>query len=266
MIIAFLAMCNVGTLLILYQKQVKNAVAPVLKRMYEVTSGDNEDVGDWAKKYITGIYADVIASCGAVVSFAPRSSFAGLPESDMACLIAGKRTVIWETMKSVEGSLQNHIEAFNVAVNIEDIRQVERVSFRPEGERNALLLVKASKIADKARPDDISEMSEGIGPILYGILLGYDEADIAFFYQRFPFWDEFYKDDEEKMKESPPFSFADFPDQLRREFQVYLKGEWITSGRKERFERKREAALQWIKEQDIYSIDDLYKQIDSSNS
>lgn len=194
-------------------------------------------------------------SCGAAVSLHERNNLAGTDVLDMACLIAGNRDIIWVTMEMVKADLYNQYLMFNAVARAEGIREFEGVSFRPSGERNALLLIKAWLTIQNMRKQARSEAKQIGASYLLGLLLGYDTADIEFFYQRIAFMGQMPNDD------IPPFTYPEFSDELKQQFAQFLKGEWMSSGAQEKFEQNKAQAEAWIKEQSQYSIEQLYEQI-----
>lgn len=249
LIIAALIMSNAATLFLIYQNRNGFAISRQLMCMYSLNDSDEVDHAAVFREYILTLYADAIASCGAAVSVQKQSSFSGTPAADMACLLAGKRTVIWETLQNVNIDLENQYEMFEMLAKSEGIREIHCVSFSQEGERNALLLTKAELTRDV---DD--EINSGINPYLFGLLLGYDLKDIEFYFQRSRFMAENEGD--------VPFSYAAFSKELKNQFDSFVQLDWLQSGGIADFEKDKIDALQWIKDQEVYSIDDLYKQID----
>ena len=73
-------------------------------------------------------------------------------------------------------SIEEMKKEFEEAAQKESIREFKGFSFRPEGERNALLFILQNYKEPKYEND-----------YLRGILLEYPLADIEFFYQRFGF-------------------------------------------------------------------------------
>ena len=246
LIIAALLMSNAATLFVIYQYRDGFVLSHQLKRAHAREGSDEEERERESKDYILHYYADALATCGAAVTVGPVSSLVGTSEWDMACLIAGKRDVIWVDLEDVAESLLRQIAAFKSAVKAEHIRQLGKISFRPEGERKALLFA-------KHRLNELVHYA--YNSYLTGLLLGYDPRDIEFFEQRGGFFDRM------NDNEMPPFHYAKFSDDLKREFQDYLKTEWITLGRRDRLEQNKQNAFKWLAEQEVYSIDELYQQI-----
>lgn len=244
-IIGLLLASNIIMLSVIFYHRDAFAAAFQRKHTLIVEKPHEDESGKRAKDFILDYYADVLAACGAAVKVGKTSSMAGTPEFDMACLIAGKRDVVRETLSSVEASLLNLMIFFKEAVNAEGIMQLgDRISFRPEGERKALLLFK----------HDLATQIKGFGnAYLIGILLGYDLQDINFFYQRGDFMGAFDRE--------LPFSYAEFSEELKKEFQHYLKTAWIENGKRDRFEQDKKDAYRWLAEQEAYSTQELHKQI-----
>ena len=247
LIITVLALSNLFTLLVLYQYREGFELVRRFKYISSSGSLTPEERGRESVDYLLKQYADAIISCGAAVAVGPVSSLAGTAEWDMACLIAGKRDVVWLTFTDVEDSLFYQISAFKNAIKAEGIQTIDKFSFRAAGERRALLL---------AKYDILKRIELNYNSYLLGLLLGYEVSDIEFFDQRNAFSAIFSNDTE------LPFSYAKFSDEMKKQFQEYLKNEWITSGAHDRFETDKFEANTWIAEQEQYSNEQLYQQID----
>jgi hypothetical protein len=106
----------------------------------------------------------------------------GTSDADMACLIAGRRDIIWGDSASVRDSLLERVDAFRITAKAEGIKELDGVSYRPEGERKALLFIKHNLI---------EQIENKYNSYLTGLLLGYDVQDIEFFFRRGRFADRF---------------------------------------------------------------------------
>jgi hypothetical protein len=184
--------------------------------------------------------------CGAAVSLSKRGSFSGTPRLDMVCLIQGSRTVIWETLHDVKTELMSEYHAFEKLAEAENIQELDGLSYRPEGKRNALLFIKQRLLY---------KSGDLYNDFLQGYLLGYDKKDIEFFYQRWEFM--------KKNEDTPliPGSYTDFSPDLKKEFENFKKSEWPVSKDHSKYELDKKNALDWLDENKALSSDQLYQQI-----
>ncbi len=215
-----------------------------LKNQYEDEAAMQEDL----KEHIISKYKDILPYCGARVSMSEHGTIKDMPMHTMACLLAGKRNIIWNSMQDLKDYLTSEflyeLVAFEQTAKAEDIHEFEGVSFRPNEERNALLFVKFNLLKQHGLIKSNDYM--------HGHLLGYPDKDIAFFYQRSAF---------RKQIDELPFTYPEFSSELKKKFDAFVKQEWADSQQQE-FEQEKQEALAWIQEQEQYSIEELYKQID----
>lgn len=247
-IIFLLAISNLFLLYYLY----KNSHTDCFPENADVSRISYLDIAAM-KQRLLKIYDASTTSCGATVSLQKRNKFAGTDIFDMACLLAGNRDVIWVTMDTVKDDLYNQFLMFKAVAQAEGIREFEGVSFRPSGERNAVLFTKAW-LTMRTSHKQSGEVQQIGASYLVGLLLGYDTADIEFFYQRRNFLGHVPDND-------VPSTYPVFSDELKQQFSQFLKSEWISSGAQSEFEEDKEQALNWIKEQSQYSIEQLHEQI-----
>lgn len=191
--------------------------------------------------------------CGAAISLSKRGSFSGTARLNITCLIEGTRKIAWNTLKDVKDELIDEYNTFAQLIKSEQIQELDGLSYRPEGKRNTLLFIKQKWIYEH---DDFSA-----NDFLQGYLLGYDENDIEFFYQRF----EFREQQKEKNDTSVfvPTSYAEFSPELQKEFEIFKKYKWPTSKNYNRYEIDKKNAIDWINENKVFSDDQLYQQIQS---
>lgn len=244
---------TISNLLLLYY-QYKNSGIDCFSASKNISDVISEQQIAFMKQRLLETYDATQHSCGAAVSLHKRNNLAGTDLLDMACLIAGNRDVIWVTMDTVKADLDNQCLMFKAVAQAEGIREFEGVSFRPSGERNAVLFTKAW-LTMRTSHKLSGEVQQIGASYLLGLLLGYDTHDIAFFYQRSDFMGHLPND------VMPPFTYPEFSDELKQQFSQYLEHEWISSGRRDRFEDDKQQALKWVEDQSQYSIEQLYEQI-----
>ena len=200
------------------------------------------------KEHIISKYKDILPYCGAAISMSERGTIKDTPVHNMACLLAGKRNIIWDTMQAAKNSLTYdflyELVAFEQAAQGEGIREFEGVSFRPNEERNALLLVKFDLLDQPGLLQDNN--------YIQGHLLGYPDKDIAFIRQRSAF--------RKQIDELPPSTYPEFSPEMKKKFDIFVQQTWSKSQQQE-FEQDKQEALAWIQEQKHYSIEELRKQI-----
>jgi len=249
--IAVLLISNSYTLYLLYTTHQetlsyeKNRIYNSLKDQYEDEAAMQEDF----KEYIISKYKDILPYCGAAASMSERGTIEDIPIHNMACLLAGKRDIIWNFMQDLKNRRTHEflyeLIALEQTAKAEDIREFEGVSFRPNEERNALLFVKF----DLLKQYGLIQANR----YMQGHLLGYPDKDIAFFYQRSAF--------RKQINELPPSIYPEFSPELKRKFDTFVQQTWSKS-QQQKFEQKKQETLAWIQEQEQYSIEELYKQID----
>ncbi len=205
---------------------------------------DKAELQESLKEHIISIFKDILPYCGAAVSMSERGTIEDNPVHNMACLLAGKRNIIWHSMQDLKDWVLYLLLAFEQVAQSEGIREFEGVSFRPNEERNALLLVKYSLLAQHSLLQGNNYMQ--------GHLLGYPDKDIAFFHQRWDF--------SEQIDELPPFTYPEFSPELKQKFDTFVQQTWNKSQQQE-FEEDKQKALSWISEQQHSSIEELRKQI-----
>jgi hypothetical protein len=248
-IIVLLTISNLSLLYLHYRKYTTDCFS-TFKHVEDVADMQSYRNIAIMKQLLLETYDATKKSCGAAVSMHERNNLAGTSVLDMACLIAGNRDLIWVTMDRVKTDLYAQYVMFQAVAQAEGIREFEGVSFRPSGERNALLFVKAWLATQK----EIKQ--HGANSYLLGLLLGYDTDDIAFFYQRSSFLDH------AAPTAIPPFTYPEFSAELKQQFKHYLEHEWINSGDRDAFQEDKRYALEWIEDQSHYSIGELYKHIE----
>ena len=221
------------------EKQIYNS----LKDQYK----DKATMQEALKEYIVSKYKDILPYCGAAVSMSERGTIEDIPMHSMACLLSGKRDIIWDSMQGLKKQLTynflTELIAFEQAIQGEGIREFEGVSFRPNEERNALLLVKFELLDQHGLLQHNDYMQ--------GHLLGYPDKDIAFFHQRSAFREQV---------GGLPFTYPELSPELKQEFDTFVQQTWNKSQQQE-FEQDKQEALAWIQEQKQYSIEELRKQI-----
>jgi hypothetical protein len=190
-------------------------------------------------------------SCGAAISLAKRESFSGTARLDMVCLIQGSRTVIWRTLQEVKSELINEYNLFEQLAKQQDIQELNGVSYRPEGKRNALLFIKQALLYERN--------GFSANDFLQGYLLGYDKKDIEFFYQRWEFHQQLKKKNEENVL--IPSSYTEFGPELTKEFENFKKNVWPLSKSNNRYELDQKEAIDWLEQNEAFSNDQLYQQI-----
>ncbi len=205
------------------------------------------------KEEILNFYKPLEAHCGAAVSVAKQSRFAGTPMMDMACLIADKRKIIWTSTQDVADMLIKQILSFVYASKFENIKEIHGISYRPEGKRDALLFAKLNLI------ENTKNNPQYFGDYLIGTLLGYAPADITFFYQRWTFFSSLLKKENPSIK--IPSSYANFSPELKKRFDAFIEQSWPNSEDRKRYLADITEANDWLKEQSAYSEKDLLEQI-----
>ncbi len=253
--IAILLVSNSCTLYLLYTTRQEtlsykeNRIYNSLKDQYKDEAAMQEDL----KERIISKYKDILPYCGAGVSMSERGTIKDIPIHTMACLLAGKRDIIWRSMQDLKDVLTSDflydLVAFEQTAKAEYIREFEGVSFRPNEERNALLLVKLNLLEEQG----LIQLND----YTPGYLLGYADEDMAFFHQR---WN-FRKQVEEQphltqVAEQPPWTYPEFSPKLKQKFDTFVQQTWNISQQQE-FEQEKQEALAWIHEQEHYSIEDL---------
>jgi hypothetical protein len=237
-------------------------LAIVIRQATHTQSNKNDTLVPYDKATLPSFKEDLVifynpsrTTCGAAVSLSKRSPLAGTTRLEMACLLHGSRHVVWGTLKGVQAELSNEYVDFVRLASAENIKEIDGVSYRPEGERNALLFAKQNLLNEQS--DSPSN------DYLQGYLLGYDEKDIEFFYQR---WDFFgYLQTNKKIAEDflRPFSYEEFSPELKKEFEIYKTKVWPpTSERHSKYENDKKDAFRWVEENKQYSNEQLYEQIE----
>ena len=257
-IIAFLLISNIFCMILMY----KLAYGPInldtieSNRIFDpIRKHALDKDASQEGKPLFSLYNTSYTNCGAAVSLSERNGFGGAPVLDMACLLAGKREVIWETLQSVKNFLFQQLFSFVLATEEEHIREINGISFRPEGERKALLLAKFILMKDHGNIER--------NDYLIGILLGYEVDDILFFYKRSFYLDYLYENNKET---DIPYSYATFSPELKKQFESFIIHNWINSEEQSKFELDKKNAKEWIEEHKKYSIDQLYKQIEEQKN
>ncbi len=248
--ITILLISNSCTLYLLYTTHHKT-FSYEESQVYRSLKDDFKDKADMQKSlknHIVSKYKDILPYCGARVSMSERGTIKDMPMHTMACLLAGKRNIIWDSMQGLKKKLTYdflyELLAFEQAVQGEDIREFEGVSFRPNEERNALLLVKFYLLEQYGLIQ--------VNHYMQGHLLSYPDKDIAFFRQRWDF--------NKQIDELSPFTYPEFSPELKQKFDIFVQKTWNNSQQQE-FEQDKQKALAWIHEQKHYSIEELRKQI-----
>jgi len=222
------------------EKQIYNS----LKNQYK----DKATMQEALKEYIVSKYKDILPYCGAAVSMSERGTIEDTPIHTMACLLSGKRDIIWDSMQGLKKELTykflTELIAFEQAIQGEGICEFEGVSFRPNEEQNALLLVKFDLLVQHGLLQHNDYMQ--------GHLLGYPDKDIAFFHQRWDF--------RKQIDEIPPPTYPEFSPEMKKKFDTFVQQTWSNSQQQE-FEQDKQEALAWIHEQKQYSTEELRKQI-----
>ncbi len=248
--IAILLISNSCTLYLLYTTHQetlsyeKNRIYNSLKDQYE----DEAAMQEALKEHIVSEYKDILPYCGARVSVSERGRYKDSAMHNMACLLAGKRDIIWRSMQDLKDVLTSDflydLVAFEQTAKADNIREFEGVSFRPNEEQNALLLVKLNLLEEQG----LLEYND----YTTGYLLGYADEDMAFYHQRWDF---------HKQVDELPFTYPEFSPELKRKFDTFVQQTWNKS-QQQKFEQDKQEALAWIQKQKQYSIEELYKQID----
>ncbi len=247
--ITILLISNSYTLYLLYTTQ-QETFSYEENRIYKSLKDDYKDeaaMQEALKEHIVSKYKDILPYCGAAVSMSERGTIEDTPIHTMACLLAGKRNIIWDSMQNLKKDLTHdflyELVAFKQVAQSEGIREFEGVSFRPNEERNALLLVKFELLDQHGLLQHNDYMQ--------GHLLGYPDKDIAFFHQRSAFREQV---------GGLPFTYPELSPELKQEFDTFVQQTWNKSQQQE-FEQDKQEALAWIQEQKQYSIEELRKQI-----
>jgi hypothetical protein len=265
-LIISLLLTNIVTLLLLYNVEPKESLTlpellilikkKAIKDLQDFYLDKDKMYQDF-KEGILNYYKPSATNCGATVSLNKQGRFAGTPMIDMACLIADQRKIAWATPKDVAGSLIEQMLAFEYVSQIENIQEIGGISYRPEGKRNALLLNKLIKLSEKARNEPSCYLSGN--SYLIGTLLGYDPADIAFFYQRIALFE--YILSKENSDIEVPFSYADFTPQFKKKFDVFIEQDWPDTEAYKQYVVDISEANNWLKEQSAYSEEELLEQV-----
>lgn len=217
------------------------------------TASHDTQMLDTLKEGLMKQYNISKATCGGAISLSKRNNFAGTSRLDMACLLQGYRSVIWETLQDVKSELLNEYALFEQLAKAENIQEIDGVLYRPEGKRNALLFVKR-RLLDK-KSDSLANH------FLQGHLLGYDEKDIEFFYQRWAFRIDLQENKKIEGDYYVPGSFTEFSLELKKQFDSYLKDEWPNSKDHMRYEYDKKNAAEFIEENKKFSDEQLCQQI-----
>lgn len=242
----FLATTNILCLLIIFGKKAHWIEGKKSNAVFTRPFYDDQVL----KEGLVKNYNPDDQNCGAAVSLSKRSNFSGTARLDMVCLIQGSRTIAWRTLQEVKNELIDEYNTFEQLEKAENIQELDGVSYRPEGKRNALLFVKRQLLTeDKDSPNKF----------LQGLLLGYDQKDIEFFYQR----GEFRQQLKEKNENDSfvPTSYTEFSPELKNKFENFKKSEWPLSQNHSRYELDKTKAIEWLEENKVFSDDQLYQQI-----
>jgi hypothetical protein len=252
-------MKRISIILIMFIVSVPLIVFIILDKLHNLQEKEESDV-------ISRVYSDrddlmrfYNASperCGAGVSLSPRDGTAGSAALEFACLIGGFRKIVWTApdktlLDSVKTEFANLTKEFERAAQIEGIRLFKGVSFRPEGEQDALLFILYALQ---------SPFGTSINSYADGLLLGYSLADIEFYYQREGFWaylKHIYGDGDLIY----PMTYSKFSDEQKKLFDTFVKKHWIGSAEHQRFERDKAEADKWLQEYRTHTIEQLYQEI-----
>ncbi len=205
---------------------------------------------------ITRFYNTSKERCGAAVSLSPRDGTAGSAALEFACLIDGFRKIVWtapdeKLLDSVKAEFAYLIKEFEQAAQREGIQLFKGVSFRPEGEQDALLFI----LYGLQNPFGIS-----LNPYADGVLLGYSLADIEFYYQREEFW-AYLKHISKNADLGYPMTYSEFSDEQKKLFDIFVKEHWIGSTGHQHFEQDKAEADRWLQEYRTHTIEQLYQEI-----
>lgn len=212
-------------------------------------SGSDQELKD----SIISRYNASPSTCGAAITLSKRTHFASTRRLEMACLIQGSRTIVWETLQALKKELQDDAEyaTFERVMKSESIKELDGVLFRPEGERNALLFLKV-----------VNDPLLDINSYLVGSLLGYNPHDIEFYYQRWAFQRHLFKKWNIPMgRYGLPASYETFFPELKEEFDTYKADVWPQSEKLRSYELDKKNAAQWLEENKKFSNQQLYQQI-----
>lgn len=206
--------------------------------------------------YLTRFYNTSKERCGAAISLYPRDGTAGSSPLEFACLIDGFRKVVWaafdkKLLDSVKAEFAYQTREFEQATQKEGIRLFKGVSFRPEGEQDALLFILYALQ---------SSFGISINSYVDGVLLGYSLADIEFYYQREEFWD-YLKHIYSDANATYPRTYSEFSDEQKKLFDIFVKKHWIGSAGHQQFERDKAEADKWLQEYRTHTIEQLYQEI-----
>lgn len=215
------------------------------------------------REFIINRYNLYPENCGPAVSLSVRNVHAGSDEFDMACLITGNRKIVYTTLQSIKDntyeklqSLKKNLDTlfinFDYFIKKENIKELEEVSYRPEGERDAFLFVKQWLLSGKRCISN---------DYLCGFLLGYGKDDIEFFYQRIAFDIYLHKNKLVEDDFMPPFTYPEFSPQLRKQFEQFKKTAWLQSQDYEQYNQDKKNALEWVEENKKFTNEQLYQQI-----
>ena len=223
--------------------------APASPAQLPVLSGSDRELKD----SIISRYKPSPSFCGGAVSLFKGSPYAGTTRFDVACLIQGSRVIVWATLQGLKKELNNDSEyaAFERVIKSENIKELDRVLYRPEGKRNALLFIKAMN-----QPLLVNNS------YLVGTLLGYNPDDIEFYYQRHAFRPYLFKKRNIEWKYAVAGSYEEFFPELKEEFDAYKAHIWPKFERLRSYELDKMNALQWLKENYKFTNDQLYQQIE----
>lgn len=205
---------------------------------------------------ITRFYNTSKERCGAAVSLSPRDGTSGSAALEFACLINGFRKIVWtapdeKILDSVKAEFAYLTKEFEQAAQREGIRLFKGVSFRPEGEQDALLFILYALQ---------SPFGTSMNPYVDGVLLGYSLADIEFYYQREEFWN-YLKHIYNDADITYPMTYSEFSDEQKKLFDTFVKEHWIGSTGHQHFEQDKADANTWLQEYRTHTIEQLYQEI-----
>ena len=172
---------------------------------------------------------------------------------EIACLIAGLKDIYWaqggaKELATMDPIFKELLEPLNIQYIILD--NGDLIMYTPQGERSALLFAK-----NRAIKNDLSAY-------LTGKLLGYKEDDIKYheLYLSFIRW---YGD---LLNEpiAPRLNVGDFPnwpDKDKEFFKEFETKVWPQTPRHQQFQEEKKRAIDWINQNNVFSNDDLKKQI-----
>lgn len=207
----------------------------------EIEINESTSIQD-LKNYILTRYNPSDAECGGGISIAPRKMYKEFRYNtarEFACLLLGKRKVLFASIQALKDALAQdprEYEIFERVANAENIKELDRYLFRPEGERNALLLIKSN--------------IEGVGgDYLMGYLLGYKEDDIDFFHKR------------KTLSNLLPPSLSDFSVDQKNRFDRFIKDAWPQSEGFYLYEASKKRTHQWLEDNKRFSNEQLHQQI-----